>query len=78
MANKLANYIEGAYYVWTTPGFSANSVPITEKRKNPHRPAEFDVTPYVTNTYDTILTPQTVHSGEQKILRDVNAYRIMT
>lgn len=47
--NKLANYIVGAYYVYTTPGFPANAVPTREKQKNPlslYCPRIFVVTPY--------------------------------
>ena len=36
MANKLANYMEGSYYVCTTAGFSANFMPNIVKYKNPH------------------------------------------
>lgn len=35
MANKLANYVYGAYYVWTTGRFSANFMPMVIKTKKP-------------------------------------------
>jgi hypothetical protein len=38
----------------------------------------FDVSLCVATLYDTFLTTQSVHWGEEKILVDVNAYRIMT
>jgi hypothetical protein len=47
--NKLANYIDGAYYVYTTRGFTAFSMPTRGKQKNPlllFCPRFFDVTPY--------------------------------
>lgn len=33
--NKLANYIVGAYYVYTTPGFPPTAEQTREKQKNP-------------------------------------------